>query len=129
MCRRRARESTIPPPPNFPSSIPVYQQAFQNWSGEVVLDDAWTSAPQSESDVVTLANWAYPIGYQLRARGMKHNWSPLVVPIGSSGSNLVLVDTTQHLTTVTVDATGSPATVTAQTGATMDVLLQDPALA
>ncbi len=118
-------DSTLPPPPNFPPTIPLYQQAFQNWSGEIVLDDAWTCAPQTDADVVTLANWAYPVGYQVRARGMMHNWSPLVMPVGSDGNNLVLADTTRFLTAVTVNASGSPATVTAQTGVTMDVLLQD----
>ena len=117
-------ESTLPLPPNFPS-IPLYQQAFQNWSGEIVLEDAWTCAPHSDSDIVTLANWAYPAGYQVRARGMMHNWSPLVIPVGTNGANLVLADTTQFLTAVAVNASGSPATVTAQSGVTMDVLLQD----
>jgi FAD/FMN-containing dehydrogenase len=118
-------DSTLAPPPNFPSSIPLYQQAFQNWSGEIVLENAWTCAPQSDVDVVTLTNWAYPAGYQLRARGMMHNWSPLVVPLDSSGANLVLADTTQFLTAVSVNTSGSPATVTAQTGVTMDALLQE----
>jgi FAD/FMN-containing dehydrogenase len=118
-------DSTLSPPPNFPSSIPLYQQAFQNWSGEIILEDAWTCAPNSDADVVTLANWAYPVGYQVRARGRMHNWSPLVIPVDSSGANLILADTTQFLTAVTVDASGSPATVTAQAGVTMDVLLQD----
>jgi FAD/FMN-containing dehydrogenase len=118
-------QSTLPPPPGFPSSIPLYQQAFQNWSEEIVLEDAWTCAPRSDTDVVTLANWAYPIGYEIRARGKMHNWSPLVIPVGSSGANLVLADTTQSLTAVTVNPSGSPATVTAQSGVTMDVLLQD----
>jgi FAD/FMN-containing dehydrogenase len=117
-------DSTLAPPPNFPPSIPLYQQAFQNWSGEIVIEDAWTCAPRSASDVVTIANWAYPVGYQVRARGMGHNWSPLVAPPGSSGAHLVLADTSRYLTAVTVDASGSP-TVTAQTGVTMDVLLQD----
>ncbi len=54
-----------------------------------------------------------------------HNWSPLVIPVDSSGANLVLADTTQHLTSVAIDTSGSPFTVTAQTGVTMDVLLQD----
>jgi FAD/FMN-containing dehydrogenase len=117
-------DSTLPTPPGFPTSIPLYQQAFQNWSGEIVLDDAWTCVPESDEDVVTLANWAYPLGYQIRARGMMHNWSPLVVPLGSNGADLVLADTTQHLTALTIDASGSPATVTTETGVTMDVLLQ-----
>jgi FAD/FMN-containing dehydrogenase len=118
-------ESTLPPPPNFPPLIPLYQQAFQNWSGEIVLDDVWTCAPQTDADVVNLANWAFPVGYQVRARGMMHNWSPLVMPVSSSGANLVLADTTRFLTAVTVHGSGSPATVTAQTGVTMDVLLQE----
>lgn len=117
-------QSTLTTPPNFPSSIPLYQQAFQNWSGEIVLQNAWTCAPQSDADVVTLANWAYPVGYEIRARGMMHNWSPLVIPVDSTGACLVLADT-QCLTAVTIDTSGSPSTVTAQTGVTMDVLLQD----
>lgn len=118
-------QSTLLPPPHFPPSIPLYQQAFQNWSGEIVLENAWTCAPTSAADVLTLANWAYPVGYEVRARGMMHNWSPLVIPLDSTGANLVLADTTQFLTGVTVDSSGSPPTVTAQTGVTMDVLLQD----
>jgi FAD/FMN-containing dehydrogenase len=118
-------QSTLSPPPDFPSSIPLYQQAFQNWSGEIVLENAWTCAPSSDTEVVALANWAFPVGYEIRARGMMHNWSPLVIPVDSSGADLVLADTTQFLTSVSIDAPGSPSTVTAQTGVTMDVLLQD----
>ena len=118
-------QSTLSTPPDFPSTIPLYQQAFQNWSGEIVLENAWTCAPSSESDVVTLANWAFPVGYEIRARGMMHNWSPLVIPVDFNGANVVLADTTRFLTSVTIDASGSPSTVTAQTGVTMDVLLQD----
>ena len=61
-------QSTLNPPPNFPSSIALYQQAFPNWSGEVVLEGARTCAPTSAEDVVTLANWAFPVGYEVRAR-------------------------------------------------------------
>ncbi len=118
-------QNTLPTPPNFPSSIPLYQQAFQNWSGEIVLENAWTCAPKSESDILSLANWAYRVGYEIRARGKMHNWSPLVIPLDSNGANLVLADTTQHLTSVAIDTSGSPSTVIAQTGVTMDVLLQD----
>ena len=111
-------------PPDFPPSIALYQQAFENWSGEIVLENAWTCAPESDAQVIALANWAYPAAYQVRARGMMHNWSPLVLPVDSSGANLILADTIQHLTSVTIDPSGSPATVTAQTGITMDTLLQ-----
>ncbi len=72
-----------------------------------------------------VANWAYPVRYQIRARGKMHNWSPLVVPVDSSAANLVLVDTTQHLTEVSIDTSSSPNAVTAQTGVTMDLLLED----
>jgi hypothetical protein len=30
--------TTIPAPPHFPSGISLYQQTFQNWSGEVVVE-------------------------------------------------------------------------------------------
>jgi FAD/FMN-containing dehydrogenase len=114
-------EAQTATPPNFPSSIPIYQQAYQNWSGAIVIDNVWTCAPASAADVVTLANWAKANGYRLRAKGMSHGWSPLVLPAGNTGAGYVLLDTTQSMTSVSI-AAGSPATVTAQTGATMDTL-------
>jgi FAD/FMN-containing dehydrogenase len=114
-------QATAAPPPNFPSSISVYQQAYENWAQMIVIEDVWTCAPASAADVVTLANWAHANGYRLRAKGMSHGWSPILLPAGNSGAGYVLVDTTQHLTSVSV-AAGTPDTVTAQAGVTMDTL-------
>jgi FAD/FMN-containing dehydrogenase len=114
-------QATTSPPPNFPSSISIYQQAYQNWAGMIVIDDVWTCAPASANDVVTLANWAYANGYRLRAKGMSHNWSPILLPSGSTGAGYVLLDTTQDLTSVSISA-GSPATATVGTGVTMNTL-------
>lgn len=109
-------------PPGFPSTIPLYQQAYRNWAGDIAVDALWTCAPRTPADVVTIANWARGAGYKIRAVGKMHNWSPLVVTAGSTNTNQVLLDTTQFLTAVSV-ASGSPATVTAQTGITMEALL------
>jgi FAD/FMN-containing dehydrogenase len=114
-------QATAAAPTNFPSSITIYQQAYQNWAGMIAIDSVWTCAPASASDVVTLANWAHANGYRLRAKGMSHGWSPILLPAGNTGAGYVLVDTTQHLTSVSVTA-GTPATVTAQAGVTMDTL-------
>jgi FAD/FMN-containing dehydrogenase len=114
-------QATSAAPPGFPSSISLYQQAYSNWAGMISIDSVWTAAPASPADVVTLANWAQANGYRLRAKGMSHNWSPTVLPAGSTGTGYVLLDTTQHLTSI-VTAAGSPATVTVQAGATMDTL-------
>ncbi len=110
-------------PPNFPASIPLYQQAFENWSGEIVVDSLWTCTPQTSQDIVTITNWALANGYRIRPRGMGHTWTPLIIPAGSSSANVVLVDTRQHLTSVSIDNSGSPVTVVAQTGVTMEALL------
>jgi FAD/FMN-containing dehydrogenase len=109
-------------PPGFPASIPLVQQVYENWSGEIHVDAVWTAVPASAADVVTIANWARSAGYRIRAKGKSHNWSPIVIPNGAATANTVLVDTTAHLTAVTVHA-GSPATVTAGTGVTMEQLL------
>jgi FAD/FMN-containing dehydrogenase len=121
-------QATTAPPPNFPSSIAVYQQAYENWAQMIVIEDVWTCAPASASDVVTLANWAHANGYRLRAKGMSHGWSPIVLPAGNTGAGYVLVDTTQSLTSVSI-AAGTPATVTAQAGVTMDALTASVAAA
>jgi FAD/FMN-containing dehydrogenase len=114
--------STIPVPPNFPAGISLYQQTYQNWSEQATIENVWTCAPATDTAVVTLANWAYQNGYTLRASGFSHNWSPLVLPGGASVANVVLVSTTENLTGITVNTSSSPATVTAQGGASMDSL-------
>ena len=110
-------------PPNFPASIPLSQQAFQNWSGEIVVSNVWTAAPTSAADVVTVVNWASANGYRVRPRGHMHNWSPLTIDPSGTGAQIVLLDTTASLTAVTVDTTTSPARVTAQTGVSLESLL------
>ncbi|HEY5109315.1 MAG TPA: cholesterol oxidase substrate-binding domain-containing protein [Acidimicrobiales bacterium] len=118
-----AGAATIPSPPGFPSSISLYQQAYQNWSGEIAIQNVWTAAPATSADVVTIANWAHANGWRVRPKGKGHGWSPLILPEGNPGADYLLVDTTQHLTNLSIQTTGTPATVTAQTGVTMDTLL------
>ncbi|MDI2125134.1 cholesterol oxidase substrate-binding domain-containing protein [Yinghuangia seranimata] len=114
-------DAAVPAPPSLPSGITAYLQAYRNWSGGIRVDDVWTCAPNTPADVVALANWAKAQGWTLRAKGFSHNWSPLMIQPGTP-TNILLVDTTQHLTAVTVNA-GSPASVTAQTGVSMESLL------
>ncbi len=111
-------------PPAFPDQISLYQQAYENWSGEIFVPDVWTSAPRTADEVVEIVNWAHGAGWKVRPKGRSHNWSPILLPGSSSGSGFLLVDTTQHLTRFAVDAGGTPAIVTAQTGVSLDVLLE-----
>lgn len=114
---------TCAPPPAFPSGVPLYLQAYENWAQQIVTDGLWTCAPQTPADVVEVANWAAARGYRLRPRGMMHGWSPLTVTPGSSCSDrTVLLDTTEHMTAIEVVST-SPGVVRAQAGATMNSLL------
>ena len=114
---------TCPPPPNFPAGIDVFLQGFRNWSGEISIDQLWTATATSPQEVVTLANWAHANGWRLRPRGMGHNWSPISVDPGDNcTSPTLMLDTTAHLTAVSVDSTMTPPTVTAQTGISMEAL-------
>lgn len=119
--RVESAEAAVPAPPSLPPGIAVYLQGYRNWSGETRVDDVWTCAPSAPGDVVALANWARSQGWKIRAKGYSHNWSPLMIQPGTP-TNILLVDTTQHLTAVTVSP-GSPASVTAQTGVSMEALL------
>jgi FAD/FMN-containing dehydrogenase len=118
-----AGAATIPSPPGFPSSISLFQQVYQNWSGEIVIENVWTAAPTTSAEVATIANWAYANGWRVRPKGMGHGWSPLILPEGNSGADYLLVDTNTYLTNMSISTSGTPATVTAQTGVTMDTLL------
>lgn len=105
-------------PPDFPAGIPLHQQGWRNWAGEIAVDAVWTATPATPADVVTVADWAYAHGWRVRARGVGHNWSPLLLPPGEAG-RVVLVDTTAHLTAVSA----ADGRITAQAGVTMERLL------
>jgi FAD/FMN-containing dehydrogenase len=115
--------SALPTPPSFPAGIPLYQQAFQNWAKEIVIDAVWTCAPATPAQVVTIANWARAQGYKVRPRGAMHNWSPLTITKTQDLSKVLLVDLTQNVKTITVTTGTTPKTVTAQAGATMEAIL------
>jgi FAD/FMN-containing dehydrogenase len=90
-------------PPGFPDGIELYRQGFENWAKAIVVDDLWTCAPRSTHDVVTLANWAQQQGWRLRPRGAMHNWSPICITADTSCEReVILVDTTRHLTGIEV---------------------------
>ncbi|MBE1490275.1 cholesterol oxidase substrate-binding domain-containing protein [Plantactinospora soyae] len=111
-------------PPDFPTDIPVYRETYRNWAGEIQVDGMWTCAPRTPAEVVTVTNWAYGHGYAVRPRGYRHTWSPLTVPNGGAANRTILVDTTKHLTSMTVLSTApGAAAVRVQTGASMEDLL------
>ncbi|MFI5952308.1 cholesterol oxidase substrate-binding domain-containing protein [Cryptosporangium sp. NPDC051539] len=113
-----ASAATIAAPPEFPSGVELYQQAYVNWSGEIDLDGVWTCAPATTADVVAVVNWARAHGYRVRPKGMSHGWSPTLLPAGADVSAVVLVDLTKHLAGISVGS----GTVTVQAGATVDQL-------
>ncbi|MFD4183896.1 cholesterol oxidase substrate-binding domain-containing protein [Rhodococcus sp. NPDC058514] len=114
--------TTLPAPPNFPGGVELAQQAYQNWSKEIMLDSVWTCHPKTAEDVVRLANWAHANGYKLRPRGAMHGWTPLTVVNGAPVDKVILVDTMKHLNGISINAGGAPATVTAGPGATLDAI-------
>lgn len=98
----------------------LYRTRYRNWSGETTVDDVWTSAPRTPSDVVTLANWAHANGYTLRAQGHRHGWSPLTIAAGATRPP-ILVDTTASLTAMTMLGTDA---VRVGAGAALEDLLE-----
>ncbi len=117
-----AAQAALPAPPSFPGGIPLFQQSYKNWAGDIAVDGVWTCTARTPADVVTLANWARGQGWRLRAKGSSHNWSPLsLAKNGSDSANVVLVDTKTNLTAISVDTATSRVRV--QTGATMLAML------
>src|SRR5688572_676329 len=115
-------QATCAPPPDFPSKIPLYRQAYQNWSREIHISSLWTCAPRNAAEVLQTVEWARHRNCKVRPRGMMHNWSPLTIgPAATCSSDVVLLDTTQYLTAHSINPAAM--TVTAQTGITMEALL------
>jgi FAD/FMN-containing dehydrogenase len=112
------------PPPAFPVGIQVAPQVYRNWSGETRVPGVWTATPRTPEDIVLLANWAHAHGWRLRPKGMSHGWSPLLLPHGTPPAGYLLVDGTRHLTAWQIEQSSEPASIRAQTGITLDVLLE-----
>lgn len=113
-----------PPPPAFPASIGLYQQAWENWAGDIRVEALWTCMPKSADEVVTVVNWARSQGYTVRPRGSMHGWAPLtVLPGTAADAKVVLVDTTQHLTQMEMVSALPQAAVRVQCGVMLETLL------
>lgn len=111
--------------PNFPSSIPVEQVPYINWSLAIDVPHVWTCTPVSTEEVVTICNWAKSEGYTVRPKGIAHNWSPLTIPKDlAPDAKVILLDTSKLNSMCMIDATSDqPAMVRTGTGATMSELL------
>jgi len=109
---------------DVPPEVESYTQAYRNWSGEIQADDVLTCAPRSVEQAVSVVNWARSRGLRVRPAGMRHGWSPLTIT-DRGGQDSILIDLTQHLTSVEVGWDAHGALVTAQTGVTMTQLLTE----
>lgn len=110
-------------PPDVPAGIDVYKQRYENWSGEIVIDEIWTATATSPTDVVALANWARTSGHTLRPRGFMHNWAPLTVTPEQSCASPVLVVDARQLAHVEMEP-GDPYAVRVGAGAAVEDLLR-----
>ncbi|WP_149828114.1 cholesterol oxidase substrate-binding domain-containing protein [Streptomyces tailanensis] len=109
--------------PDFPEGVELYRSAYRNWGGEITASALWACAPADANQVVAVVNWARRQGWKVRPRGLSHGWSPLTITPGTeSGAPVLLVDTTTHLTGMTLLST-DPAAVRVGSGASSEALL------
>lgn len=112
------------PPPNFPAGIEVFQQAFENWSKGISIDDLWTCAPRNAHECVAVVNWAASQGWKVRPRGAMHNWSPIhITPDTRCGDPVIMLSTTEYLTAMELVEGYATPVVRAQCGVFMEDLL------
>lgn len=110
----------------FPEGIAFYQEHYENWTREYSVPDMRTCAPSTPADVLRVVNWAQENGLKLRARGQRHNWSPLTVSAETTAQTpMLLVDTTQHLKDVEITSYAGLPAVRAQTGVLIEDLLSE----
>ena len=107
-----------------PPGVDCYTQAYRNWSGEIQADAVLTCAPSSAEQAVAVVNWARRRSIRVRPAGMRHGWSPLTITNGG-GQDSILIDLTEHLTSVEITADPHGPVVIAQTGTTMTDLLTE----
>lgn len=107
--------------PSFPTDIRTVKQCYENWSGESRLENVWTVIPSNQEQVIRTVNWAAKHGYKVRAKGMSHNWSPILLDDQDQTSKIILIDMASHIKKVSIDLNG---VVTAEAGIQLEALLK-----
>ncbi|ENV07653.1 hypothetical protein F966_03510 [Acinetobacter higginsii] len=108
-------------PANFPN-VELYKQRYENWSGELIVEKVWTCSPKTVVEVLLVINWAYHNNYKIRAKGMSHNWSPIMLDQAADNTRILLVDMVSHINRIQISSSGR--IVTAEAGVLMQDLLQ-----
>jgi hypothetical protein len=116
-------------PQGFPSEIQLETRPFENYARDIQIPSILVATPKSAQDVLLIANWAYKVGYRVRAMGGKHNFSPFLVSQSDAGlpcPNIILVDTTAHLKSMEMNThdTSPMYSVVVETGAFLLNLLK-----
>ncbi|MGO3886671.1 MAG: cholesterol oxidase substrate-binding domain-containing protein [Mycetocola sp.] len=107
--------------PGFPSSVTIRREKYKNWDGVISTDPLWTCVPRNQSQIIAVVNWAHAHGYTVRARGYRHSWSPVTVDADTPRSaRVLLVDTTEHLTAMSIPRQGQ---LRVEAGARMDTVM------
>lgn len=109
-------------PPGFPKGVRLYRTQYENWAGEIRLDDVWSAEVHSADDIVNVVNWAAARGWKVRPSGARHGWSPFTVTAGQpADTELVIIDTITALHKISVDKKNK--TLFAQAGALLDDIM------
>ncbi|MGH3415771.1 MAG: cholesterol oxidase substrate-binding domain-containing protein [Actinocrinis sp.] len=109
----------------FPSGIEVFRLDRRHRSGEAPVPEQWTCLPRTVAEVVTIVNWACRNDWRVSAAGADTPRSAAGAPQAADAETLY-VDLSRYMNRARIDrhADGDePATVTAQTGITLDALL------
>ena len=105
---------------SFPSDISLFKQLYENWSGESHYENAWTTVPRNQEQILRIINWAVDNGYKVRPKGMSHNWSPLMLDDHDQITKVLLVDMPSYINKISIDSNGI---VTAEAGIQMQALM------
>lgn len=109
--------NTLPEPPEFPTGIELYQQAFENWAREVKISGVWFCSPRTPDEILIVANWAKDHDYRLRPMGSGHGFAPTLLPRGHSGKKVLIINTHDYLSDITVNTMDSVKSVSCGAGA------------
>jgi FAD/FMN-containing dehydrogenase len=113
--------------PGFPEDIPLNVLPYCNWDQTIQAPGVLTCAPKSQEDVASVCNWAKANSFQVRPRGVMHNWSPFTLPPNpTANAKVMLVDLTKSLwhSTFLPASDGMPNRVKVETGKTMLELME-----
>lgn len=114
------------------AGLEISYDSYSNWANSINNTHSYLIVyPKTSLQVVSIVNWAYSVGRNVRVQGHRHSYPPITVSERDDPTKIIIIDMTRHMKklrmgSLTVPSPGTKSgslqltTVVSETGASME---------